>query len=212
MRNVGLGLAAIYSFLSALGLALLARVLTPRRKGREARIACAKGVMRVRAGGLLSQTVLARDVLGAALSSKSIALCTKRRRGLPLEIECATSDDLQAIRDALGIGSSGIGTVECNLRVQPIERMDVAMRGLLVLSFILGLAIWPHHPRWLDTLDNLFIVAIPLTLVLYIVRRAWPRDSIELYESGFSVRAPGVRAAISFREVAAFKFEMAFSL
>lgn len=207
MLPLGLGAMGgrFWFVMVAVVLALLARALTPRRRPRRGTLECKKGWVGIRKAGILTQTIRASSVLGATMTRTSIALSLKGRR-LPVVIELASHYEMVAVRDALGIGANGMGTVEWSLRAHPIEQADLVARvglALVTSAALLASVVFEGRrwPWWIDHVDTVLTIAFPLIIVLYVVRRAWPRESIELHDGGVSIRAPNLRTFIALREL-----------
>lgn len=102
-------------YLAAL-LLLVARPLLGRHRTRNCELQLSPGKVRVRDAGLLNQDIETADVSGASTSvgqdgTTTIAIGRTARMGRPLHITVATTAQASDIRQALGIGFGGYGTL-----------------------------------------------------------------------------------------------------
>ncbi len=102
-------------YLAAL-LLLFARPLLGRHRSRNCELVLSPGKVRVRAAGLLNQNIDTVDVSGASTSvgqdgTTTIAIARAARMGRPLHFEVPRSENAAEIRQALGIGFGGYGTL-----------------------------------------------------------------------------------------------------
>jgi hypothetical protein len=103
-------------------------VLIPRFRPRDVEVVLGAGYIDVKGAGLRRQRIRARDVTGAStalLGSKIVlSLARKGRRDIPIALELDALDDVKAIRDALGVGHDGFGTVLWPSDLRSTERQD----------------------------------------------------------------------------------------
>jgi len=94
----------------------LAPMFLPRLGAREATLELGSGVVRVKDAGIASQTIRTRDVVAASTARTregiALALVRKGREGRPLVLDLQSEDDARRVRDALGIGHFGFGSLE----------------------------------------------------------------------------------------------------
>ncbi len=102
-------------YLAAL-LLLFARPLLGRHRSRKCELLLSSGRVRVRDAGLLNQNIDTADVSGASTSvgqdgTTTIAISRAARMGRPLHFVVKRSENAAEIRQALGIGFGGYGTL-----------------------------------------------------------------------------------------------------
>ena len=106
-------------YLAAL-LLLFARPLLGRHRSRNCQLTLLPGKVRVRDAGLLNQDIETADVSGASTSvgqdgTTTIAIARTARMGRPLHFEVPEREKASEIRQALGIGFGGYGTLAWKL-------------------------------------------------------------------------------------------------
>ncbi len=104
------------AFYVAAFLLLCARPLLGRHRSRNCELSLLPGKVMVRDAGLLNQNIEMEDVSGASTSvgpdgTTTIAIARSARMGRPLHFEVAHSENASEIRQALGIGHGGYGTL-----------------------------------------------------------------------------------------------------
>ncbi len=103
-------------------------VLLPRLGPRNVEVVLGAGYVDVKRAGVRRQRIRARDVTGAStalLGSKIVlSLARKGRKDIPIALELESLDEVKAIRDALGVGHDGFGTVLWPSALRSTEGQD----------------------------------------------------------------------------------------
>jgi hypothetical protein len=112
-------------FVAAL-LLLFARPLLGRHRSRNCELVLTPGKVQVRDAGLLNQTIETGDVSGASTSvgedgNTIVAVARSGRMGRPLHFEVDSTARASEIRQALGIGYGGYGTLAWKLSGSSFE-------------------------------------------------------------------------------------------
>jgi hypothetical protein len=117
----------------------LGDILLPRFRPREVSLELGVGEVRLRDAGVLRRRLRAPDIVASSSSRTArgvaVALATKAMRGRPIFLEVATDKEADAIRDALGIGFCGFGTIAL-----PTQPAGMTSTGLW--ARVLSAAVW----------------------------------------------------------------------
>jgi hypothetical protein len=180
LRTIALALAAILivvppfapgserlrATLSLLGAALFfaRRLVIPRFRARDARVALHPGSIEITGAGLLDQFVHASDVVAAssARTPAGLALALVRRGSTerPLVLDFAHDDDLTSVRRALGLGHFAFGEVSW-----PTQAGANALRGSTLLAAAwLAMSVCAAF-GFVESGLLLALIVIPVTLV-----------------------------------------------
>ncbi len=128
------GAALGADFFCGLALLLVAPLLLGRHRPQRARLLPHPARVEVRGAGLLTQTLHARDVLGAvscasADGGETLAL-QRASRDRPTILELATAADAKRVKDALGIGLHTSGALRWPVGTRTVDRLGAINRLL----------------------------------------------------------------------------------
>ncbi len=129
-------------FYMGMALLLAGPVILGRHAPRNAELVVHPGRIDVRRAGLLTQTIHAKDIGGASASASpgGIMLALERYgRNAPTLLELPSDADGKAVRDALGIGHHGVGTLSWPIASRLVDRVSIATRSAAAVSaLVLG--------------------------------------------------------------------------
>lgn len=118
-----------------------------RLRARAGTLTLGAGRVRLRAG-MASQTLRARDVLGASTAELDggrvvLSLARADRSGVPIALELGSERDAGRVREALGVGGSGFGAVIWPLgpRAERRLRIYALLTIAATLASVLGLVL-----------------------------------------------------------------------
>jgi hypothetical protein len=183
-------LATSLLFIASGGLFCLTPFVPLRMKPRQAQLEFHPGYVAVKNAGRMNQKIRAKDILGAttALVPEGVLLTLnhKKRKNVPIQIVVKSLDEVKTVRDALGIGHDGFGTVFFSTDSRTGQMADGVMRGAALLGF-LGAAV----TRITDSGDGYiaFIVLAIIAAVVGLLARASGSSSVAPY---IAMRADGV--------------------
>ncbi len=185
------GDAATFSLFIASGLFLCLTPFIPPRIGpRQAELEFHPGYVAIKKGGRLNQKIRAKDILGAttALVPEGVLLTLnhKKRKNVPIQLVVKSLDEVKKVRDALGIGHDGFGTVFFSTEPQTGRTGDAVLRGLSAMGFLGAAAM--HFGEGGDGYIAFVVMAIIGALVGLLVK-ASGSSSVAPY---VAMRADGV--------------------
>lgn len=162
----------------------------PRFAPREVEVALGGGALRFRGAGLLTQTLHARDLVGACTARVhgGIALTLARRdRQTPTTLVFASETDLEHAREALAVGHGGFGAVTWPLAPGAAHTWAPAARGIAAfLAFFAAVAVIADSTAIAGTL-LFFGCILALFGILWAAARS-PKQTLELGPRGVSLR------------------------
>jgi len=113
--------------------------IPPRIGPRDAELKFRPGYVEITKAGRVNQKLHAKDILGAttALVPEGVLLTLnhKKRKNVPIQLIVKNLDEVKKVRDALGIGHDGFGTVFFPTEPQTGRTADGVLRGLAALGF-----------------------------------------------------------------------------
>lgn len=185
------GDAATFCLFIASGLFVsLTPFIPPRIAPSEAELEFHPGYVAIKKGGRKNQKIRAKDILGAttALVPDGVLLTLnhKKRKNVPIQIIVKSLDEVKKVRDALGIGHDGFGTVFFSTEAQTGRVGDAALRGIGALGFVAAAAV--HFAASGDGYIGIVVMAIISTLIGLLVK-ASGASSVAPY---VAMRADGV--------------------
>jgi len=157
----------IVSALTAVAWLVLVRLLIPRLRTRKAELSVEAGAVRLQGAGAASQRLHAADVRAASsarLGSRfSLALTRYGAGDRPLWLELESSEELDRVRRALGIGHAGFG----ELRWPPQRGVFHGRRTAFdVIAAVLWLgAIGTIAIHWAEAAITLGVLFVAFTIV-----------------------------------------------
>ncbi len=111
-----------------------------RLRARAGRLRCLPGAVEVTKAGVASQTLRARDLVGATTASVrgkiSLVLAHRKRRLAPVVLELSSRAELDAVCRSLGIGHHGFGQVGWGVRRGKGSALEVTMRMLTSMLLV----------------------------------------------------------------------------
>lgn len=151
---IGIFTSGLLAVFGIVGFAMLraARLLIERQGSRRARLEVDAGCVRVRDASWRDQTLRAADITGATtarIRGGFLLSLQHRDREQPLTLELATAADLDAVRQALGIGHGGFGSVGWRTELDPAGRaanvsvLLGAVSAVLVGASLVGFSVLP---------------------------------------------------------------------
>ena len=130
--SIGLGLPAF-------AMLFLSPLLLGRRAPRDVEIVLGPGYVAFKGAGILTQRIRARDITGATTARHgqglSMALARKGRNGVPVLLEVETEEAARNVRNALGIGHDGYGTLSWATGPRASDKASTLFRALGFGSF-----------------------------------------------------------------------------
>jgi hypothetical protein len=163
-----LGPMAVPSFVMfTIGLLLVLPfpVVFARWSPREVFVEPMPGRIRIRGAGFLDQDISVAGLEGAAVATGDgktvIALQQRLRPGPPTILETRDAATAQAIRDSLGVGAKGFGTVRWESGTAAFPRIDLVTRLLATLAWLVFAAatIPSGFEGWVYELSGLALIA-----------------------------------------------------
>jgi hypothetical protein len=136
-----LGDVASFSMFVASGALFCVTPFIPfRGKPHEAELVFRPGAVEIKKAGRANQKIRAKDILGAttALVPDGVLLTLnhKKRKSVPIQMIVKDLESVKKVRDALGIGHDGFGTVFFPTDSRAAETGDGVLRGLSLIGFI----------------------------------------------------------------------------
>jgi hypothetical protein len=132
-------------FFVGFALFIVAPLLLGRHSPRAVELVAVPGRLLVRRAGLLTQTIHARDLNGGSTTSSAggVTLAIGRaNRDAPTLLELTRDEDLKAVRDALGIGHHGFGSLSFPTAPRVVDRLRATLRiCAAAAAFLIGLCI-----------------------------------------------------------------------
>lgn len=185
------GDAATAALFFASGLFLCLTPFIPPRIGpREAELSFHPGYVAINKAGRVNQKIRAKDILGAttALVPDGVLLTLnhKKRKNVPIQIVVKSLEEVKKVRDALGIGHDGFGTVFFSTEPQTGRMADAVLRGIAGLGFAGAAAM--YFAEGGDGYIGIVVMAILAALVGLLVK-ASGSSSVAPY---VAMRADGV--------------------
>jgi hypothetical protein len=151
------------SVLTAVAWLVLVRLVVPRLRTRRCELVLEPGAVRLRRAGAASQRIHAEDIRAASTarlaSGFSLALTRYGEGDRPLWLELERSEDVDAVRRALGIGHAGFGEVSWPPR-RGVFHGNRTLLDLIAAVLWLG-ALWAIASGWTEaaiTLAATFVV------------------------------------------------------
>ena len=187
-----LGDAGTFALLSFSGaLFCLTPFIPLRARPRVAELEFFPGYVRVKNAGRINQKIHAKDVAGATTARVSegvlLTLNHKKRKSVPVQIVVQNLEEVKKIRDALGIGHDGFGTVFFPTDSRSAEVGDGWLRGIGLVGF-LGAMIARLAGAGSDLYVTLLVLAI-LSAVIGLLVKASGSSAVAPY---VAMRADGV--------------------
>jgi hypothetical protein len=143
------GTAMLIALGGFLGLNAAGLVPTRQRKPHAVELVCGPGYVDVRGAALRAQRLRAKQITGAttARTHRGVLLTlTHAKRQDPLTLELADEAEVERVRQSLGIGHGGVGTIAWHTRPSATVRqayiaraMTVAIALLFALSLLAGM-------------------------------------------------------------------------
>ncbi len=210
-------------FVSGLLLVLPFSMFFGRRPPREVFVEPLPGRIRIRGAGLLEQDIAVADLEGAVAATDEgktvFALQQRLRPDLPTLLETYDAVSTQAIRDSLGVGAKGFGTVRWETAPAVYPTIDRVSRALATVAWLVFAAatMAGADPRWVYELSGVaLLVAVLMTGVVTTIATArvflmpptvaLASDTVEIRSDGTTKRLPlaGIVRVIAKRDGIAF--------
>jgi hypothetical protein len=157
------------------GLAILAGAspILGRHRARRVSLVLGEGRVWVRRAGFLCQTIDARSITAASSTGTaggvSMALARRDRPDHPILLEVETEAEADAIRNALGIGHFGFGSLVFRAKALPRDRTLMGLRVLAALGAIGDAAVRVLRPE--EPLGPLLVPLVGIVLVAVLALR-----------------------------------------
>ena len=167
----------------------------PRLRPRPATIALGDGYIDIADAGVARQRIRTRDVTAASTARTrdgvALALVRKGRDDRPLVLDLASDDDARRVRDALGIGHFGFGSLEWPTKLANVGVGQVLAR-LGAAASMLMLAAAMREEAWLGPGAWGALLFVPAALLLMtIFRRPDRRPMITMRPDGLAITPDG---------------------
>ncbi len=167
----GLAREAMAAALLLGAVVLAVPTLLPRVAPRDALVVPGDGYIDVMNAGLLSQRIRTRDVIAASaartMGGAAIALVPRGRRRRPLVLDFENGDDVQRVRDALGVGHFGCGTLEWTTARGDVASATKLLRLLAAISLAAFAYAFIDAPRSNAVLlGGLLLPTVPLAIIM----------------------------------------------
>ena len=143
-------------------------LLFARWSPREVLVEPMPGRIRIRGAGFLGQSISVVGLDGAAAAIDDgktvLALQQRMRPGPPTVLEIGDMATARAIRDSLGVGAKGFGTVRWESGSAAYPKIDFVFRALATLAWVVfaGATIPGIYEGWVYELSGLALMAAVL--------------------------------------------------
>jgi hypothetical protein len=130
-----------------LGLNVAGMIPTRQRKLHAVELVCGPGYVDVKGSTLRAQRLTAKQIMGATTArtrSGVLLTMTHARRADPLTLELDSEAEAERVRQSLGIGHGGVGTIAWHTRPSTTVRQAYIARAITVATALLfGLSLIP---------------------------------------------------------------------